>query len=422
MKKIFAYFLSFSKNFIICLSCYLNRPDLCALLLKISLFQPEKFKKKKSKKIIIVLYRSIGQRDVEIINGYKNNDYEFVFLKRVIPKLILNCFSEKNKFINYLKPDVQEKQYLNQNKIDKNNHEKFWTSVILNLKKYFIGKNINFVTFNYSYYAEAALYVGCKNNGIPVKLWHKEGIKNNPKAIEEINTSGVIYGHMFKYFSSISVYNNLMKKIFIKIDKKNKNKISVNGCPRIQDYEIKKKYKKKINTLLFLAFEEKRGIPSWNKNVNWKLSYNRVIKILNDLAKNNQIKNIIIKNKQNLIYKSEDQISDKIKVYNTGTSEKLINQADIIIGHNSTATIEALANGKHVMVPLFEGSKYKKYLFNFQDEVIYTSDKKMKNKILSLVNKKVFFPIKKTNQNKTVKYYLGKSNGIQKRYLNFLNT
>ena len=31
-----------------------------------------------------------------------------------------------------------------------------------------------------------------------------------------------------------------------------------------------------------------------------------------------------------------------------------INEADIIIGHNSGSTLEALVNGKYVMVPFFE--------------------------------------------------------------------
>ena len=42
--------------------------------------------------------------------------------------------------------------------------------------------DVNFVTFNFTYFAEAALYAGCKQNNIPVKLWYKEGIKTELEA------------------------------------------------------------------------------------------------------------------------------------------------------------------------------------------------------------------------------------------------
>ena len=61
------------------------------------------------------------------------------------------------------------------------------------------------------------------------------------------------------------------------------------------------------------------------------------------------------------------------------SSERFINQADIIIGHNSAATIEALANSKYVMVPFFEKKlKLKRYLLNFSEDIIYPSKMKMK--------------------------------------------
>ena len=421
-KKIFNSYI-FLIYFFISFTCYLNLPFLCAFLIKISIKQPKIFKKNKpSKKIIIVLDRSIGHRDIEIINESKNVNFEFVFLQRIITKLILNCFSNKKKIFNYLKPSVYEKEYFNQNENDRKKHEKFWTNLILNIKKYYPNKSINFITFNYSYYAEAALYVGCNNNGVPVKLWHKEGIKSDLDAQAEIKKFSM-YHHMFKYFSNISVYNNLMKNVFIKIDKTNTKKISVNGFPRINDYKIKNSYQKKIKTILFLSFENKRGIPYFKKykNLNWELSYDGVINILNELSYNKKI-NIIIKNKHNLTYKSDYKINKKIKIFRDATAAKLINQSDIIIGQNSTATIEALANGKHVMIPLFENKNiYKKYLFNFNNKIIYDSEKKMKKRILTLINKKVTFPLRSNINNNMLKYYFGYLKNTSNKYVNFLN-
>ena len=51
-----------------------------------------------------------------------------------------------------------------------------------------------------------------------------------------------------------------------------------------------------------------------------------------------------------------EDIENRIKVANDelDDAEKSINEADIIIGHNSGSTLEALVNGKYVMVPFFE--------------------------------------------------------------------
>ncbi len=425
MKKYFSPINKFILHFLIYISCNFNMPIFCAFLIKLSLFKPKYFKKKiKSKKIFIVLYREIGIRDIEVIHNSAGSKFEFLFFKRSITKLILYCFCNRKKsFIDYLKNPVTIKDYFIQNSNNKKNHEDFWKNVVFNLKKYFDNKSINFITFNYTYFAEAALYAGCKSNNLPVKLWHKEAIQTDLDAEQEIKKIGYKFQHIFKYFTSISVYNELAKKKFIKLDSSNVKKISVNGCPRLKDYVIKKKFYKKPKTILFLSFDSQKGIikNKQNKNLSWKISYNKIIKILNELS-NNQLLNIIIKKKHNSIDTFNDRIDKRIKIFKSGSAERFINKADIIIGHNSSATIEGLASGKYVMVPFFENNlKLRKYLLNFDDDIIYTSEKKMKRTILNLLSKKVFFPLNSKKHSKTIRYYLGDSNNITKKYLNFLN-
>jgi len=417
--------LKFVGYFLIYLSCHLNLPSLAAYIIRASMHRKTFFSKKiKSKKIIIVLNRSIGARDIQIIKESSNKTPEFLFLERSITKLILLYFCKNNfSLFNYLKPSVPEKYYFSQNKVSKKKHEKFWADIIFNLKKYYNDKTLNLITFNYSYYAEVAIYVGCNLNNVPVKLWHKEGIKTDLEAQLEAKTKGIEYKNVFKYFHSISTYNEITKKMFIKIDKSNAKKIRVNGCPRIKDYLIKKKYYRKIKTILLLSFDNKRGIPAFkkNKNLNWQLSYNKVLNILNELSNIKDL-NIMIKNKLNFKDKSNIKINKKIKIISSGTAKECINKADIIIGQNSSSTIEALVNGKYVMVPFFEKKdSQKKYLYNFNKEMIYDTEKKMKNKILSLVNKKVLFPLNNKMHQKTIRYYLGDTKNIIKNYLNFLD-
>ena len=228
---------------------------------------------------------------------------------------------------------------------------------------------------------------------------------------------------MFQYFTDISVYNERTKKKFIRLDKNSAKKISVNGCPRIEDFISKKKYYKQPRTILFLAFDVRRGITKIksNSHLNFNLSFNTVVKMLNNLANNKKLK-IIIKYKHNSGDKIDNKISKKIKIFKTGSAEKFINNADIIIGHNSSATIEALVNGKYVMVPFIEKNlKLRKYLLNFNSDIVYTSETQMRKKILNLINKKVMFPLNNKKYDKTIQYYLGNPKNITERYLKFLN-
>jgi hypothetical protein len=417
--------LSFIGHFLIYFSCYIESPSLCAYLIRVSILK-NKFSKKKisNKKIAIVLDRSIGHRDVEIIQETSKKAPEFMFLRRSITKIILYYFSEKkNFFFNYHHPPVSEKDYFNQNKINRKKHEQFWEEIILSLKNYYSGKILNFVTFNYTYFAEAGLYAGCKKNDVPVKLWYKESIKTQLEADLQIKNSGTKFNQVFANIQNISVYNELVKKMFVKIDKKNSKKITVNGCPRIYDYVIKRRYSKRIRNILFLSFDSKRGIPQYKKNVNlnWNLTYDKVIKILNEISADKKL-NIVIKRKNKSTYKTSRRVNKRIKIFENGTAQKFINQADIVIGHNSASTIEALINGKYVMVPFFEKKMMlKKYLYNFNKELIYTSEKNMKKSILNLVNKKVSFPLNNKKHQKTIQYYFGSYKNITQKYINFLN-
>ena len=416
--------LIFIHHFILFYSCHLKLTKFCAFLIKISFHQPKIFRNEiKNKKIIIVLDRVIGgRRDFEIMQKSSKNDFHIIFLRRSIVKIIFFYFFKKKKiFFNYHKPKPSKKDYINQNKKDRKQHEEFWTEVIFYLKNYYKNQ-INFVSFAYYFWVETGIYAGCSNNNIPVKLWNKECFMSDEDVKHRIKINE--YKNVFKYFNKISVYNNLMKKMLIAMDKSNKKKIMITGCPRIYDFIKKKQTKRKIKNILFLSFNTKQGIPDKkiNNNLNWNLTYDNVIKILNDLSNNKNIK-INIKRKNSFTYKTPNKISSKIKVYEGGTAEKFINNADLIIGQNSGSTIEALINGKIVMVPFFEKKKnLKKYLYKFNKSIVYTSEHKMKNKILIFINKKATFPLKNKNNEKTIKYYYGSSKNVIKNCINFLNS
>ena len=425
MKNKIKKFISFSIQLLIYFSLYFDSPKLCAYLIKISLKKNNNLKKKNvsKNKVVILLYRSIGIRDVEIVSQLSNKIPEILILQRRIVRLILVYFLyKKNIFFTLKNKKPSEEEYFNfnQNKIQQKKHEKFWTEIIFHLKNFY-KKEINFVSFAYYYFIENGLYAGCRNNKIPVKLWNKECFMSEPSINYTMKFSR--YKYVFKYFQKISTYNNSMKEMLVGMDGSNKKKITVNGCPRVIDFIKKNKENKKVKNLLFLSFNPLQGFPTLKKykKLSWKESYNKVIKILNELA-NNENLNITIKRKNFNTYFTTQKINKKIKVVVGGTAKKSINEADIIIGHNSGSTLESLVNGKYVMVPFFEkGQKLKKYLYKFDKSIIYNSEKKMKESILKLVNKKVSFPLNKKSHNKTIKYYYGNSKNVVQKYVNFLN-
>lgn len=423
MKKGIYNLYLFILHFFIYFSCYFNLPKFCAYLVKISFYKPKLFRNKSNnKKIFVVLNRAIGGfRDIELVHKSSNQNFEFIFMRRSVAKIVFTCFSNKKKlFLNYARPQPLKDDHLNQKLDDKKKHQEFWTKVIFNLKNYYRERELNFITFAYYYNTEFALYAGCKNNNIPVMLWNKECFMSEPDIKNRIRINE--YKYVFKYFHKISVYNKLLKKMLIAMDRYNKKKITVNGCPRIFDFIDKKKKYKKVKNILFLSFNTKQGIPETKKNkkLNFNTSYDKVIEILNDLSKNKDL-NISIKRKNAFLYKTPYQINDKVKVYENGTAEKFINKADIIIGQNSSSTIEALANGKYVMIPFFEKKFMHKYLYKFNKNIIYNSEKKIKKDILKLTKKRVLFPLKDKKHKKTIQYYLGSSNRVMENYVKFLN-
>ena len=97
--KIINKILEFVGHFLIYLSCYFNLPSLCAYIIRISI-RKKKFlpKRIRSKKVVIVLDREIGHRDMEIIQESSNKNSEFLFFRRSITKLILSYFCKKKIF------------------------------------------------------------------------------------------------------------------------------------------------------------------------------------------------------------------------------------------------------------------------------------------------------------------------------------
>ena len=68
-------------------------------LIKLSLFKQKSLNKKiYNKKITLVLYRAIGERDVRIVQKSSNKTPQIIYMRRSIVKIIFYFFSSKRKF------------------------------------------------------------------------------------------------------------------------------------------------------------------------------------------------------------------------------------------------------------------------------------------------------------------------------------
>ena len=138
MKNKIKNLVSFTIQLLVYFSLCLNSPKLCAYLIKFSLSKNNNLKKKNvsKNKIVILLYRSIGIRDIEIVSKLSNRIPEILILQRRIVRLILVYFLYKKNIFFTLKnkkPSDEEYFNFNQNKIQQKKHEEFWTKIIFKL-------------------------------------------------------------------------------------------------------------------------------------------------------------------------------------------------------------------------------------------------------------------------------------------------
>ena len=95
-----------------------------------------------------------------------------------------------------------------------------------------------------------------------------------------------------------------MKKMFVNMNTNNKKKVEVIGYPKVVEFLNKsKKKKKRIDNILFLSFDPRLGFPSSKKfeHLNFNLTYDKIIKVLNKISNNKQFK-ICIKRKIKILY------------------------------------------------------------------------------------------------------------------------
>ena len=237
------------------------------------------------------------------------------------------------------------------------------------------------LTGNFSYHAEQELTAALELHGIPVIALHKECLKS--PALEEF------YEHVYRERKipfqgrAVSTYNEIERDIQVRAGSISADRIIVAGMARLdhihrwrERFRGERRTTGERPTVLFMSFNARTGAPlisrklpgrreildTAHESVGWDKLVVECHAAMVDLAKRNPDIDVIIKAKDHaralaVIEESFGQgfqAPANLKIVVGGDPFKLITQADVLCGFNSTSLFEALAANVPVVSPYFE--------------------------------------------------------------------
>jgi hypothetical protein len=404
-----------------------------AILFMLNIFKIKRILPKgKIKYKAVVLQKLGGNEDLLSSEEKYNKEVLYYSCPRRFFKIIFETVIIKNHLLHDYKYLINDKDIINSKKKLQIFLEKFLDKLKEKIK---IDAIIN---FNFCYKAERELQAASSKSQIRFIVLHKEGV-NTPS--EKLVTREIYAKHIGRFEGhSIAVYSEQEKKNILDAKIINKNRIKVIGCARADKCFQYKKITPK-NQIIYYTIDPLRGSPlrflkihskkfrekfsSLNKNIssiNWKKIHDKVIKILITFAKENKDIEILIKEKDGFLQKKNDNLPENCRYVFGGTGEKLLKNAKIIIGLNTTALLETIAANRFIILPLFnfKNNLYKK---NF------ILDLRLSNKSCALderdfVRKLRYFKNTKFKKNSeynnkySLKSLLGNINGRSSKKLN----
>lgn len=367
------------------LSCILNSPYLTAFIIKFYLRKSTLIStKKKTTKTIIVLEKSFGIDD--LIASYKNKLSEINFL--ILQRQLIRAIYE-NFLGHFNKKQLRETKYLTRDPVIENQKIKYRLYLIKTIKylqKF--QKFDSFLSFNLFYITERELQLACKELNIKFVVCHKESVSTKKMNMIRTYMWSKLIGRCFA--TAVNVYNNYTRDCMITSKVIDKNKISVSGMPRADNYFSKEKNNqiKLSNYILFLMIEHTAQLPYvenywlppiFKQNVKfftWKKNAYFATKTLLDYARSKPDLNFIFKTKPNT---SEEEFElfkknnlNNCKLVRGGSSIDLIKNSKYIIAFNTTGIFEAMILNKKIIVPSFQINRIEKnFQFNFDKNDIF---------------------------------------------------
>ena len=430
LKKLFQNihnFLNLINQIFLIISCKINSPYLSAVSWNISLFLFNFRNKNNSKKKILVLYKSFGTNDIDLLKKNKKNDFNFFYFPRKNIKIIFNNFFDK------IKHDLNDDKYYSQDKLINETKIKY-RNFLKKTVEIFNSKNnfLSIISFNYRYTSEKELHSACKILNIKFIVCQKESLHFNDDSeitklyIDTNSKNGEFKGNY------LTVYTQKFKEVLVSASISKSNNIFVVGMPRADFYFSDIKIEKKH--ILYL-------MPSWKPpqilekefSFDQKKYSDSVTNVVFDFAVKNPNEIIVIKLKMST---GEDNFLEntikKKKLKNIilkkgGTSQNLIKDAKAVIGFQSSGLIEALIVKKPIIIPYFNVSasqKFKECTLRLDEIAHYAyNPDSMLEYLDNVCNDRISFPeIQIEKVRNIVNHYIGNNDGKSSdKLLDFLN-
>lgn len=382
------------------LSCFFGWPLMTAIVWRLALVPLKIGNKTTTENKRIIVLNKLGGTD-DIIAAYKNSlsDIEFFLLRRTLVRTVFN---------RYLENKVQHWDYINKDpriEESKKNYCDYLIRVIYYLNKLWSFSAI--ISFNVVYAPERELAKAMSKSGIAFIVLHKECVKT------ESQFMACEYGYQNQVGpytgSKICVYNQAEKESMVKGNLALPEQIAIVGAPRL-DYSHEIRKVKKVETvrkiILYYSIFEQAGLPYLDKKwvfdkcsknykggaLNWQKIAMRTCEGLVELARENPHIQIIFKVKQGYIMrKLGSNTPNNIECITEGLGHNLLFKADVVVGLNSTALIEAIASGKPVVTSLIgidQMQNSSKFLYDMgsAEKRVYTKEE-LKFELISQLGK-----------------------------------
>lgn len=255
------------------------------------------------------------------------------------------------------------------------------------------------VAANFGYAAERELAGAASDVGLPFLALHKESIRTpgqRPRYEASLRDNvGRFTGH------SIAVYNAAEKSSLVRAGVARADHISVTGCPRLDDAHrlrelpAPEQARTKIvyfaidpvaGTRTFAADEVVRGTPAGDATTAQPVRWDALTRLLERelvaVARERPHIDFVVKIKlgrrpQVRARFEGSDLPPNVTLTGGGLAPKHIASARAVIGLNTTALLEALAAGRHVLVPHFAEASMpanERFLFELGDAVHTLTD------------------------------------------------
>ncbi len=369
----------------------------------------------KRKKRILAIGSSKFREDLEYIKDFK--EYDLLSIDHKWQSLLTTHFCSTNQVLNYLDS--------NENEVFKKESKKM---------KLFNGKLINIlnkiikidliILVNYRYLEDFFWISSFKNLNVNTLMLYREGLLANERIHDEVSIRHKLF--INNEIDYIIAPNEIVRNSFLKAKFINANNIFTAGTLRMDKFlnqinSLKKQKNKNSNKVkIFVFFDISENLSLfgkqndkltpkkysyalniWNKK---KFFINEIHRTIIEIAKENPNIKIIIKPKlyefkkningliYNLIEIKKKQNIPNLHIMPNANSQKLILEADLISGLQSSTILESLIANKKIILPIFDYFKntphYNDLFFKDNLDLFITASNKndYKNKILKYLN------------------------------------